>query len=246
MVATIFPNGAAVAVSLSFDDARESQLDGARMLEQHGIRASFYVLPAGVAADSDRWRAVASAGHEIGNHTNTHPCSANFEFARANALEDMAMPDIAADIDAASRTIEDLLGVAPRTFAYPCGQAFIGRARRRRSYVPLVADRFVAGRGYASETGNLPDLCDLAHLEAYVIDGLDSGALKSLVDTGMTRGEWVILAGHDIGRQGRQTVLSGELDRFCRRLVRDDRIWVAPVVEVAELVQAKRRARSPG
>jgi peptidoglycan-N-acetylglucosamine deacetylase len=240
-MSTVFPQGAAVAVSLSFDDARDSQLEAVQILQGHGIRASFYVLPSGVAAAPDHWRAVAWSGHEMGNHTSTHPCSANFEFSRANALEDKTMHEIAADIDAASQTIEDLLGVQPKTFAYPCGQSFIGRGSQRQSYVPLVAERFVAGRGYASETGNLPDRCDLAHLEAYVIDGLDAGALQSLVDAGMARGEWVIMVGHDVGQHGPQTVPARELDRFCHRVVRDDRIWIAPVLQVAERVRSTRR-----
>lgn len=242
----VFPSGAAVAVSLSFDDARASQLEAIGVLQEYGIRASFYVLPTGVAAAPECWRAVALSGHEIGNHTRTHPCSANFEFSRANALEDKTMRDIATDIDAASQAIQDLLGVQPKTFAYPCGQSFIGRRRQRRSYVPLVAERFVAGRGYASETGNLPERCDLAHLEAYVIDGLDAGALQSLVDAGMIRGEWVIMVGHDIGQRGSQTVPVGELDRFCRRVSHDDRVWIAPVLQVAERIRSRRQADNLG
>jgi peptidoglycan/xylan/chitin deacetylase (PgdA/CDA1 family) len=242
----VFPPGAAVALSLSFDDARASQLKAIRILQEYGIRASFYVLPTGVAAAPDRWRAVALSGHEIGNHTKTHPCSANFEFSRANALENKTMHDIATDIDAASQLIQDLLGVQPKTFAYPCGQSFIGRASQRRSYVPLVAERFVAGRGYASETGNLPDRCDLTHLEAYVIDGLDADALQTLVDAGMIRGEWVIMVGHDIGQRGPQTVPVWELDRFCRRVSQDDRIWIAPILQVAERVRAIRQAENLG
>jgi hypothetical protein len=81
----------------------------------------------------------------------------------------------------------------------------------------------VAGRGYASETGNLPDRWDLAHLDAYVIDGLDAGALQCLVDAGMIRGEWVIMVGHDVDQRGPQTVPVWELDRFCRRVSQDDR-----------------------
>jgi peptidoglycan-N-acetylglucosamine deacetylase len=242
----VFPPGAAVALSLSFDDARASQLEAIRILQEYGIRASFYVLPAGVVAAPDRWQAVALSGHEIGNHTRTHPCSANFAFSRANALEDKTLCDIATDIDAASQVIQDLLGVQPKTFAYPCGQSFIGRASQRRSYVPLVAERFVAGRGYASETGNLLDRCDLAHLEAYVIDGLDAGALQSRVDAGMIRGEWVIMVGHDIGQRGPQTVPIRELDRFCRRVSQDDRIWIAPVLQVAERVRSIRQAENLG
>jgi peptidoglycan-N-acetylglucosamine deacetylase len=61
--------------------------------------------------------------------------------------EDKTMRDIATYIDAASQVIQDLLGVQPKTFAYPCGQSFIGRASQRRSYVPLVTERFVASRG---------------------------------------------------------------------------------------------------
>ena len=234
-----------MAVSLSFDDARPSQLDAARILQGHGIAASFYVLPSALAAAPERWRAVVSLGHEIGNHTTTHPCSTNFAFSRANALEDKTLPDIAADIDTASRAIEDLLSVRPRTFAYPCGQSFLGRGRRRQSYVPLIAERFVAGRGYASETGNQPDRCDLAHLDAYVIDGLDVQALQALVETGMARGEWVIMAGHNIGAPGPQTVPIGALDQFCRWLIRDDRIWTAPVLQVAEHLQATRPDAHP-
>lgn len=238
-----FPEGVSVAVSLSFDDARASQLEGVRILDDHGLRATFYVLPSGLAAAPERWRSVARAGHEIGNHSSTHPCSANFDFAATNALEDRTMQDIAEDVDAASATIHELVGVPPRTFAYPCGQSFAGRGRQRRSYVPIIAERFLAGRGYGSEVGNVPGRCDLAHLDAYTVDGLDAGALQSLVAAGMARGEWVILAGHDIGAGGPQTVPARELDMLCRRLARDDRVWVAPVVEVAERVAPAQAAR---
>jgi peptidoglycan-N-acetylglucosamine deacetylase len=234
------PEGASVAVSLSFDDAKVSQLDGARILDDHGLRATFYVLPSGLAAAPDRWRSLARSGHEIGNHSATHPCSAGYEFSATNALEDKTLRDVATDVDAATAAIHDLLGVRPRTFAYPCGESFVGRGRHRRSYVPLVAERFLAGRGYGSEVANLPATCDLAHLHAYVVDGLDAGEMWSLVTTGMTPGAWVILAGHDIGADGPQTVRAPELDDLCRRLVRDDRVWVAPVVDVAERVAAAR------
>ena len=232
----VFGEGVSVAVSLTFDDARASQLEGVRILDDHGLRATFYVLPSGVAAAPDRWWSVARLGHEIGNHSSTHPCSANFDFAAANALEDHTMQDIADDVDAATAMIQELIGVRPRTFAYPCGQSFTGRGRYRQSYVPIIAERFVAGRGCGSEVGNLPESCDLAHLEGYTVDGLDAGELRSLVAAGMTRGEWVIMAGHDIGADGPQTVSAPELDRFCSSLIRDDRVWVAPVVEVAERV----------
>jgi len=236
----LFPEGASAAVSLSFDDARASQLDGARILDDQGIRATFYVLPSGLAAAPDRWRAIAGAGHEIGNHSSTHPCSGNFAFSAGNALEDKSPQDIAADVDAATEAISDLLDLRPRTFAYPCGQSFTGRGRQHRSYVPLIAERFLAGRGYGSETGNVPASCDLARLDAYAVDGFEATELWSIVAAGVARGEWVILAGHDIGDDGPQTVPARALDGLCRRLAGDDRVWVAPVAEIAERVAGVR------
>ena len=64
---------------------------------------------------------------------------------------------MAEQLDGANEQIRRMLGVTPKTFAYPCGQKFVGRGLDVRSYVPLVADRFLAGRGYLDESSNDPD-----------------------------------------------------------------------------------------
>ncbi|MGH9279687.1 MAG: polysaccharide deacetylase family protein, partial [Acidimicrobiales bacterium] len=61
------------------------------VLDAHGVRATFYVLPARVRRRVGDWRAVAAGGHEIGCHTSTHPCSGNFDFSRHNPLEDYTL-----------------------------------------------------------------------------------------------------------------------------------------------------------
>ncbi|HEX2274588.1 MAG TPA: polysaccharide deacetylase family protein [Acidimicrobiales bacterium] len=240
----LFPDGARVALSLSFDDARDSQLDAALpVLEAHGVSATFYVLPARVWLRRNEWRAVAAGGHEVANHTSSHPCSANFEFSRTNALEDYSLARIEAEIDRASNRIEMLLGVRPETFAYPCGQSFVGRGENRVSFVPVVARRFVAGRGYGSETSNDPERCDLAHLDAFTVDGLGADELVGMVDAGAASGRWVVMAGHDVGERGGQTVLVDALEALCRRAGEGD-VWAAPVVEVAK--HLRRRVASVG
>lgn len=187
------------------------------------------------------WQAVVDAGHEVGNHTHSHPCSANFPFSRANALEDYSLDGMAADIDEASDAIEALLGVRPTSFAYPCGQSFVGRGEERTSYVPLVARRFAAGRGYGGETANDPARCDLARLDAFAIDGLDAHGLIGLVDAEAGTGRWVITAGHDVGTGGEQTVLTSSLVALAERCRRGD-VWVAPVSEVAAVASGAARA----
>ncbi|MDQ4134160.1 MAG: polysaccharide deacetylase family protein [Actinomycetota bacterium] len=238
----VLPDGVRVALSLSFDDARDSQLDvAAPILDAHGVRASFFVLPAGVRRRRDDWRRLVRSGHEMGNHTGTHPCSGNFTFSTSNALEDYTLERMEGEIDRASGRIEQLLGVRPKTFAYPCGQSFVGRGEARTSYVPLVARRFLAARGYNGETANDPARCDLGHLEAFTVDGLDADALVGLVGDERAEGRWVVMAGHDVGEGSEQTVLADALAALCRATDQGD-VWVAPIGEIAMYVRRVQTA----
>ena len=97
----------------------------------------------------------------------------------------------------------------------------------------MVTRRFLAARGYGSETSNDPRRCDFAHLDAFTIDGLDAGELVGLVDNAGATGRWVIMAGHDVGEGGEQTVLVDSLEALCHRIAQAD-VWVAPVAAVAK------------
>jgi peptidoglycan/xylan/chitin deacetylase (PgdA/CDA1 family) len=229
-----FPNGARAAVSITFDDARVSQLDvGAPILDAHGVRASFYVLPGPVKARREDWAALVAAGHEIGNHTATHPCSGNHQSSQDNPLESFTLRRITRDIERGTEAIVSLLGVQPRTFAYPCGQTAVGRGRKKASYVPVVARRFVAGRGYRSETANDPARCDVALLDAFHADGTAADALLRLVEDAVARGRWVVFVCHEVGDPGPLGTAPEALDGLCSEIARDDRVWVAPVLDVA-------------
>lgn len=80
-VETPFPKGCRAAVSLTFDDGLKSQLEVAvPLLNDRGLRATFYLNPRGTTPESDDWRErwaawkkVAEQGHELGNHSLTHP-----------------------------------------------------------------------------------------------------------------------------------------------------------------------------
>src|SRR5262245_57035934 len=122
-----FPSGASKALTLTFDDARASQVSvGMPVLDRYGIAATFYVLADAVQPDLDAWQHAAASGHEIGNHTTSHPCSANHHATYSpagehGALEDLTLEWMSRDIDRASDDIEALFGTRPSTFAYPCG-----------------------------------------------------------------------------------------------------------------------------
>ena len=69
-----WPAGKRAAISLSFDDARLSQPDvGLPLLEKVGVKVTFFVEPRNVEPRLEDWRKIVAAGHEIGNHSQSHP-----------------------------------------------------------------------------------------------------------------------------------------------------------------------------
>jgi len=239
-----WPPGKRAAVSLTFDDARPSQVDrGLAVLGTHGARATFYVSPRRVEERLDGWRRAVAAGHEIGNHTMTHPCSGNFAFSRCNALEDYTLERMERELLDASDAVRRLLGVRPETFAYPCGQTFVGRGEAVRSYVPLVARHFLAGRAAFSETHNDPTFCDLAQTTGVEADGRSFEELRAAMDRAAEEGGWLILFGHEVGDGGRQTTRTDSLDDLCRYATAPaSGLWLDTVAAVARHVAEARRA----
>ena len=236
--ASPWPGGARMALSLSFDDGRESQVRaGLPVFARHQAAVTFFVVPSAVERLVDGWRQAAAAGHEIGNHSLTHSCSGNLPFARAKALEDHSLLRMREELVEANRRIAELVGVTPRTFAYPCGQTFVGRGRATQSYVPLVADLFLAGRGWLDEASNDPAFVDLAQVMGREMDGMDFADIRPLLDEARARGSWLVLAGHDIGESGRQTTRIPMLDALLA-YAKDpaNGIWLATVGEAAEVV----------
>jgi peptidoglycan/xylan/chitin deacetylase (PgdA/CDA1 family) len=237
-----WPGGARMALSLSFDDGRESQVTaGLPVFARHDAKATFFVVPSAVERRLDGWKQAVAAGHEIGNHSLTHSCSGNFPFARQKALEDHSLSRMREELVEANRQITALLGVTARTFAYPCGQTFVGRGRDTQSYVPVIADLFLAGRGWLDEAANDPAFVDLAQTLGVEMDGKDFAQLRPHLDTARTRGAWLVLAGHDIGPDGNQTTRVAMLDELLA-YAKDpaNGIWLATVAEAADHITRHR------
>jgi peptidoglycan/xylan/chitin deacetylase (PgdA/CDA1 family) len=241
-----WPASARMALSLSFDDGRASQVtQGLPVFARHGARVTLYVVPSAVEKAVDLWKQAAAAGHEIANHSLTHSCSGNFAFSRQKALEDHSIARMHEELATANRRIVELLGVpAPRSFAYPCGQTYVGRGRTTQSYVPVVAELFVSGRTWMDEAPNDPSYVDLAQATGIEMDGRDFADLRPVVEAARTAGAWLVLAGHDIGEGGRQTTRVAMLDALLA-YAKDpaNGIWLAPVGDVADHVVKARASR---
>jgi peptidoglycan/xylan/chitin deacetylase (PgdA/CDA1 family) len=237
-----WPEGKQAAVSLTFDDGRASQVKtGTPLFNEHDVDVTFYVVPPSVEENLAGWKEAVAAGHEIGNHSMSHPCTGNFSWSRDNALETYTLDRMRTQLQRANDRIEELLGVRPESFAYPCGQTFVGRGEDTKSYVPLVAELFASGRGWLDEGPNDPMFCDLAQLTGMSMDASDFDEIKPLLEEARESGRWLVLAGHDIGQEGSQTTRVGMLEKLMAHAQNpDNRIWLAPVGTIAEYVKEQR------
>jgi peptidoglycan/xylan/chitin deacetylase (PgdA/CDA1 family) len=237
-----WPEGKRAALSLSFDDARQSQVDvGVALLDKHKVKATFCVVPSAVELRLEGWKKVVASGHEIGNHSLNHPCTGNFPWSRQKALEDYTVEKMRDELKQANRRIKELLGVTAESFAYPCGQTFVGRGIDTKSYVPLVATLFSSGRTWQDETPNDPGFCDLAQATGVEMDGRDFEQILPILEKARETGQWVVLAGHEIGQDGQQTTRVTMLEKLMS-YANDpaNKIWIAPVGTIARYIRERR------
>ena len=240
-----WPGGKVAAISLSFDDARESQvIVGTKLLDQYGVKATFFVVPSTVQRQLEGWKKAVASGHEIGNHSLTHPCMENFDWSRNNALENYSLKTMQKNLSECNKQIEELLGVRPEVFAYPCGQKYIGRGTKTKSYVPIVSKMFLAGRGWLDEAPNNPRYCNFAQLTGVEMDGKNFDQVLPLIEAAKKTGKWLLLAGHEMGEEGQQTTRLSMLKQLAE-YVNDpaNGIWIAPVGTIAKYIQEQNKEK---
>ncbi len=237
-----WPEGNQMAISLSFDDARESQvLIGTSLLDQAGVKATFYVVPSSVKKQLARWKNAVKSGHEIGNHSLTHPCTGNFSWSRKNALEDYSLERMRNELTECSKQVKDLLQVDATVFAYPCGQKYVGSGVDTKSYVPLVAELFQSGRSWLDEAPNDPLHCNFSQLTCIEMDGKTFEQLLPLINEAKKNGTWLVFGGHEINESGAQTTLVetlGQLIDYVKNPANG--VWIQPVGTVSKYIKDQR------
>jgi len=138
----LWPHGARAAVSLTYDDGLDSQLQNAvPALDAAGFKATFFLTEENMAARLDDWARVAADGHEVADHTVTHPCK--LSGYRSSGFRDRELQPMEAFLDAHFGTGR------VRTFAYPCGETGLGRGsglRRRERYLKALKGEVIAAR----------------------------------------------------------------------------------------------------
>ena len=104
------------AVAITFDDGpSESTPALIDTLREYGAAATFFQCGSNIRRLPDIAREVHAAGHEIGNHSDSHPLCC---FRAASFIQD--------DFARAQQTIQDTLGVTPSLMRAPFGVRWFG------------------------------------------------------------------------------------------------------------------------
>lgn len=100
-------------VTLTFDDGPHPVHTAAVLdrLDRFGLTATFFVLGDRVPGCADLLRRMPRAGHQIGNHTASHPKPTWFGFRRAWA-----------ELDRCQRAVTAATGTPPALFRPPMGR----------------------------------------------------------------------------------------------------------------------------
>ena len=237
-----WPEGKKMAISLTFDDARLTQIDkGIPLFDKYNVKGTFYVSPNNMIKRLDGWKAAVRNGHDIGNHSLLHPCTVNYGWPPEAQLETYTLQRMRTELDSASVVVKNLLGIQTLSFAYPCGETFVGKGVNLKSYIPVVASLFESGRIWLSEGPNDPVYCDMAQLTGMELDGKSFDQIKALIESARKKGQWLILAGHEINNDGRQTSLLTTLEEICKyALDPANGIWIDNVHNIASYIRTKR------
>lgn len=110
-----------------------------------------------------------------------------------------------------------------------------------KSYVPLIGQKFLVGRGYMDEYYNDPMFCDLAQAGGTAIDDTDYIDMVKHIDKAAQEGAWIIFVSHDIGQKAFQVTDSIALAAFCRYMQDPaNGVWVNTVEHIAKYVIKQR------
>ncbi len=210
-------------VSFTFDDIPKSAATtGAKLLEDHDARGTFYVSGGLVGTASPNWISADAAdivdlhrhGHEIGCHTFTHTRAC-----------DLDAESLAAEIARNRRYLHALdPSIKIGNFAYPFGYGSFGRKGQLkqafqscRSIVP----------GVNSDTVDLQFLRSTPLIDHHI--GRDE--IERAFDQAQTCNGWLIFYTHDVVDQPSEYGCSPDLMKHALEVARSRKI---PVLTMAE------------
>ncbi len=239
-----WPHGEQAAVSLAYDDAIDSQLDNAiPALDRAGLHGSFYLTLANPSLKNrlEEWRAAAAHGHELGNHTLFHLCSAKEAghgwVTPELDLDTLSAARMAAQVRLANTMLHAIDGRTERTFTVPCGDR---QAQGGADYVDLVRQEFVAIK--SGDGAVIPDMDGLDPYRVGVTapEGLSGAQLIALVKDAQAHGTMINFTFHGIGGDYITTSKQAHEELLAYLAAHRDTVWTDTFMNIMKYVKARQ------
>ncbi len=241
-------NGKSCAVVITYDDAIDEHLDNAiPVLDSLNLKATFYLTAFSTSMQTrlNDWKKLSTSGHELGNHTLYHPCMGgqgrewvkpeydlnNYTLKRM--VDEVKMTNVFLEaLDA--RPANPLRGKTKRTFAFTCGQMKVADS----SFITLLKDDFVAARAVRNEMHQINEI-DLYNVDCYLVNNHTGAQIIDWIKKAEATNSLLVILFHGVGG-GNALDVSVTAHRQVLKYLQQakDKIWVAPMVEVAEYIKA--------
>ena len=197
-----WPNNTLAAVSLSYDDALNSQLDNAiPALDEFGFKGSFYLTLSSPVFSQRKteWQAIAQQGHELGNHTINHACRGslpNREWVKAdNDLDKIPLNKLLAEITTANKILKQLDNQSERTFTLPCTDKLVSGI----DYLQKIKPHFIGIKTRVAEIAPTMTGFDIKNVSVIAPVDMTGEQLINYVKLAGKNGTMVNFTFHGIG-----------------------------------------------
>lgn len=208
------------AISYTFDDSNQSQIDHYAELQALGVPLTFYLQTNKQQNMSPVWMQAVRDGHELGNHTQSHQSTG---------------ANIGADTDTATNFIQSRFGVTVYTMAAPNGST---------AYSPIAQSRFLINRGVNDQRIAPNDNTDPFNLPCFIPPTSASTAMfNAKVDGIRNTGTWQTVLVHGFPGSNDGAFQPVDINQFTagvRYAKSFGDVWIDTVVSVAAYWRAQK------
>lgn len=229
-----WPNASRAAVTLTYDGTRRGHAELVLpLLDSIGLHGTFFVEPTTFLEDPSTWCAAAERGHLLGNGCLLGAADPD------GSLPRWTKAAIASEIDATDQLLKEFrVGGERSPFAFPWGQPLCAG---HEDYRELLEASFRLGRS-GVEGYNAPTSCECSYLRCLMLDGYTLDEIQRVIQGGIDRNAWIILAFEGIG-EGERSVDLATHHQLVKWLAEDPTLTLGTLSSIAELIQQANPAR---